>query len=231
MSVLPPISMRECLEDEQLFGGVLAGPTWQPWRVLLIALAGEALTDAERIVFTRLTGRAREPLQFIEEFWAIAGRRAGKSRAMAVLICFLAIFRSYQHVLAMGERAVVLCLGQTIEQARVVWDYVVAILEETPLLKGLVKQKGGDGYIALSNGVDIMIKAASFRGLRGLTLAACVCDEICFWFTETTNSDAEILTAVRPALLTTNGPLIAISTPYARRGVAYETWNDHFGEK
>src|SRR5271169_5661080 len=127
MRALPPISMREALEDPELFGRALAGPTWEPWRVLLIAMAGEALSDAERVIFTKLTGRAREPRQFVEEFWAVAGRRAGKSRAMAVLIVFLAIFRSYRHVLAMGERAIVLCLGQTQEQARVVWDYVVAI--------------------------------------------------------------------------------------------------------
>jgi len=32
-------------------------------------------------------------------------------------------------------------------------------------------------------------------------------------------------------LATTGGPLIAISTPYARRGEAFTTWRDHFGEK
>lgn len=92
MRGLPPTSMRSTLEDPELLGRVLAGPTWKPWRILLIAMAGEGLTDAERVIFTRLTGRAREPLQFVEEFWGIAGRRAGKSRAMACLIVFLAIF-------------------------------------------------------------------------------------------------------------------------------------------
>jgi hypothetical protein len=36
---------------------------------------------------------------------------------------------------------------------------------------------------------------------------------------------------LRPSLATTNGPLIAISSPYARRGAAFETWRRHFGEK
>lgn len=88
--------------------------------------------------------------------------------------------------------------------------------------------------LSLTNGVDIEIRAASFRGLRGVTCLAICCDEICFWCSDeagSANPDSAILDAVRPSLATTGGPLIAISTPYARRGVAYETWRDHFGEK
>ena len=39
----------------------------------------------------------------------------------------------------------------------------------------------------------------------------------------------EILNAARPALATTQGPLIAISSPYARRGALWETYRKHFG--
>jgi hypothetical protein len=44
-----------------------------------------------------------------------------------------------------------------------------------------------------------------------------VADEIAFWQAEdgSANPDTEILRAVRPTLLTTHGPLIAISSPYA----------------
>ena len=57
----PRISMREALRDPDLFGSVLSGSSWYGWRVLLIAAAGEELTDDERVEFKRLTGRAREP--------------------------------------------------------------------------------------------------------------------------------------------------------------------------
>ena len=43
------------------------------------------------------------------------------------------------------------------------------------------------------------------------------------------NADTEILNAVRPTLATTGGPLIIISSAYARRGEAYETWRKHYG--
>ena len=57
----PRISLRDALSDPHLLAHVLCDPSWLPWRVLLIAAMGEALTDDERPIFTQLTGRAREP--------------------------------------------------------------------------------------------------------------------------------------------------------------------------
>ena len=51
-----------------------------------------------------------------------------------------------------------------------------------------------------------------------------------FWHSDdSANPDTEILNALRPALATTGGPLIVISSPYARRGEVYTTWRQHFG--
>src|SRR6185369_6985945 len=46
---------------------------------------------------------------------------------------------------------------------------------------------------------------------------------------ESANPDIEILNAARPALATTAGPLIAISSPYARRGALWDTYRRNFG--
>jgi hypothetical protein len=56
----------------------LAGDSWAAWRIILIAAMGEELTEEERAIFTKLTGREREPGQRIEEFAAVVGRRGGK---------------------------------------------------------------------------------------------------------------------------------------------------------
>jgi hypothetical protein len=42
-------------------------------------------------------------------------------------------------------------------------------------------------------------------------------------------SRREILNAARPALAKTQGSLIAISSPYARRGALWETYKRHYG--
>ncbi len=235
MSRAPAIAtpMRRALSDPNLLGLALEGDSWAAWRTLLIAMRGEALTEDERAIFARLTNRQSEPLSRVEEFWGIIGRRGGKSRAMAVLIVFLACLVDYRHLLTTGERPIVLCLGQNARQAAVVYNYVAGIMEATPLLAELIRSRGAE-TLSLTNGIDIEIRPASFRGLRGVTAVAVVADEIAFWYTEdggSVNPDSEILSALRPSLATTGGPLIAISTPYARRGVAFEAWRDHYGEK
>src|SRR5262249_13310963 len=66
--------------------------------------------------------------------------------------------------------------------------------------------------------------------VRGRTLVACVFDETAFWSDETTATpDTEVYTAVLPALATTNGMLIGISTPYRKLGLLYQKHRDYFG--
>jgi hypothetical protein len=77
--------------------------------------------------------------------------------------------------------------------------------------------------ISLSNSVDVECRPASFRTIRGVTAIAIIADEIAFWRNENSaNPDKEILDAARPALATTNGLIVCISSPYAKRG---ELWN------
>jgi hypothetical protein len=232
------VTMREALTDKKLLGrvferGLLRGDSWLPWRALLVGAMGEELTADERAAFTRLTGRSHEPVERVDEFVAIAGRRSGKSRGISVLVGYLACLVDHSSVLSPGERGVVLCLAPTARQANIVLDYTVGVLEQSPVLSRLVKNKTAD-CISLTNGIDIEIRPASFRGVRGVTCVAVICDEAAFFFSDdtgSTNPDTAILDAVRPSLLTTNGMLAMISSPYARRGILYEAWNKHWGEK
>jgi hypothetical protein len=97
----------------------------------------------------------------------------------------------------------------------------------------MVKSRTQDA-IELSNNVTIEVRPANFRGLRGITAVACICDEQAFWYDEasgSSNPDSEILAALRPALATTGGPLICISSPYGRKGELWTTFDKHFGQK
>jgi hypothetical protein len=225
------VTMRKASSDPKLLGNVLAGESWRRWRTLLVSLMGEALTDDERAIFKDLTGREREPLERVEEFWGVIGRRGGKSRATAALVVFLACFVDHRSVIAVGERPTVLLLAQNQKQATIALSYICGIVETTPLLASLIKNRTAEA-LELKNGVTVEVRPASFRGLRGVTAVAIIADEIAFWYSDETgsaNPDSEILSAVRPALATTGGPLIAISSPYARRGELYETFSKHFG--
>ena len=83
------VTLRKALEDPELLGSALAGPTWHAWRSLLLAAVGEPLNPDELETFTRFTGRTTPPRQRVDELWCCVGRRGGKSRAMAVLAIYL----------------------------------------------------------------------------------------------------------------------------------------------
>jgi hypothetical protein len=227
------ITMRRALSNPQLLGGVLGGDSWAAWRVLLTALMGEKLTESERATFRELTGRDCEPLELVDEFWGIIGRRGGKSRAMAALGVYLAAFKNYSSVTVVGERPTVLLLAANVKQAGILLSYVAGVFESVKMLSGMVISRTQDS-IELSNEVTIEVRPASFRGIRGITCVACICDEQAFWYNEesgSANPDSEILAALRPALATTGGPLICISSPYGRKGELWTTFDKHFGQK
>ncbi len=226
----PKVSLRKALADSQLLGGALAGESWQAWRILLIAAMGEALTDAEREVFTRLTGREREPEQRVEEFIGVIGRRGGKSRAMATWAAYLASL--CEHPLVRGELGVVLLIAPDQRQARIALDYCQAAFEASPILKQLIANRTAD-TLELTNRIAVEVRAASFRRLRGPTYLAVIADEAAFWYSDevSSNADTEILNACRPGLATTGGPLLIASSPYAKRGELWETHRKHYGPK
>ena len=58
----PRVTLRKALEDPELLGSALAGPTWHAWRSLLIAAMGEPLTKDELKTFTLSAGKKPPPL-------------------------------------------------------------------------------------------------------------------------------------------------------------------------
>jgi hypothetical protein len=157
------------------------------------------------------------------------GRRGGKSRAMAALAVYLAGLCSYEDKLVRGERGIVLLLAPDMRQAKVSLDYAEGVLQSTPMMRQLLAARTAD-TLTLSSGIVLEVRSASFRRIRGMTCVAALADECAFWMSDdSANPDVEILNAVRPALATTGGPLIAISSPYARRGALWETYKKNYG--
>ena len=224
----PRVTLRKALGDKQLLGGILDGASWLPWRSLLIASMGEPLLDGEREVFAKLTGRAHEPGRMVEEFIGVKGRRAGGSRSASVLGAYIGGLCTHP-ALAAGERGVLLCVAADQRQADVILNYTEANFRNSPVLAQLIEARTAR-ELRLTNGIDIEVRAADHKRLRGLTFVAAICDEIAFWPTDdAANADNEILDAIRPGLSTTGGPLFMISSPYARRGELWRAYTKHHG--
>src|SRR6476620_2899677 len=119
----PLVTLRKAFKDKGLLSHVLKGDSWEPWRVLLIAAMGEPLTEDERPIFTRLTGRDRELGTRVSELEIVAGRRGGKTRALAALATYLASLVDYKDMLIPGETGVLLCLAQDQRVATKILDF------------------------------------------------------------------------------------------------------------
>ena len=110
--------------------------------------------------------------------------------------------------------------------------YVKGLLENVPMLARLVVRETAES-IDLANQITIEVHTASFRSVRGYTVVAALLDEVAFWRSddESANPDREVVEALRPAMATVPGAiLLAASSPYARRGVLWETWQHHYGK-
>jgi hypothetical protein len=117
----PRLPLRKALADKNLLGTTLAGASWALWRALLIAAMGEPLEADERTIFTQLTGRQQEPLQRVEEFVGVIGRRGGKSRAVSVLATYIAGLCQHTNLVP-GERGVLLVIAPDQRQADICLD-------------------------------------------------------------------------------------------------------------
>jgi hypothetical protein len=224
----PPLAIDKVLSDTRLLGAALAPiETWATWSIALKAAFALPLTDAEREVFKAIAGDRGLPLKRVRELWCIIGRRGGKSRIAAALAIYFALF--VQHRLAVGERGIILVLAATVEQSRGVFDYVNGFMRASDVLAQEIASTTRS-EIRLRNGIVIAVHPNSFRSVRGRTLCACIFDEVAYWRDDTTAvPDTETYTAVLPALLTTNGMLIAIGSPYRRMGLLHAKHKRHFG--
>ena len=196
----------------------------------MIAICGEPLRDDERPIFESLTGRPREPLRRCDEAFFVAGRRSGKTRAAAIVASYFAALCDHSDALAPGERGTLPIMSASMWQAGKAKEYVDGIFNGIPALKEMVVGETADA-LALSTGVDVVCRPANYRTARSMTAVAVVGDELAFWPSDETsrNPDKLILDAVRPALATTGGPLIVISSPYAQKGELWGAYKRDFG--
>jgi hypothetical protein len=222
----------DAFSDPQLFGSFFTpAESWARWLTVLKSLFGLPLTEAERDLFTRCTGRTVPFSAAVTEAWLLCGRRSGKSRILALIAVSLACFRDYAPFLAPGERAVVMVLAVDRDQAQVIFQYARALIARTPMLAAMLIGETAE-TIELSNGVSLEVHTSSYRAVRGRTLAAALCDEAAFWRSDDSrNPAAAVIAALRPALATIpDAPLLCASSTYAMEGPLYEAFKRHHGQ-
>ena len=231
--MIPIIPMRTALADPDLLARALPGDTFRPHRILLTAAFGEALDDDERKVFWQFTGRSHEPGQRVNEFCVVAGRRTAKtSGLMSTAATYLAALCDHRDSLRPAETGVLLCLAQDQRVARQILNYVEEYITKSPILRPRFIRRTEE-LIELTNNITVEVRPASARSLRGPTYIGIFADELAHWRVDEfyENPDIQVIGAARPGGMTTHAPLFMASSPRARRGMLWDTYNRHFGPK
>jgi hypothetical protein len=227
------MTLLDALDDAALFQPYFPLPAWSAWRAFGAALYGLPMSAAERAVYTACTGREQPPTARAGEGWVIAGRRSGKSRTASVIAAYTAALADTS-MLAPGEPGTVLICAATKRQGAIIFGYTRALFTDVPSLRPLVvgEQAAEDSKVLeLRHGVRIEVRSANFRTVRGATLLLAIIDEVAFLRDEqSANPDLELVRALRPGLTTTNGMLLGLSNPWARRGVLWQKYRKHYGQ-
>jgi hypothetical protein len=94
---------------------------------------------------------------------------------MAVLAAFLAACVDHRDSLAPGERGVIPLLAAGVQQAASAFAFVEGVFAVAPNLKDLVDGATSD-TLSLTTGIDIQVRPASYRTIRGITAIAAIAD-------------------------------------------------------
>jgi hypothetical protein len=226
------INVLEALDSPQWWKPWFQRGDWTPWRAFLAATFALPMSPKQLRIFRECTGRRRAPTKPAKEAWAICGRRYGKTRIMAMAAAFLAAFRDWRPHLSPGEIATIMLIAKDRKQARTAMRYLRSLFIDHPKLARLVERETDDS-LELANRVVIEVTTASFRSVRGYSVAAIIADELSFWVADegSANPAGEIIEALRPAMLTMPGSLLMVATsPYSRHGPVWETFRAHYGK-
>jgi hypothetical protein len=227
------INIIDTIHDANIFKPFFKGTSWVRWFVFLKALFAIPMDDAELAIYREHTRRQTPPTTPSREAWLVIGRRGGKSFVLALIAVFLATFRDWRPFLGPGEQATIMIIAADRRQARVILRYVVGLLNETPMLAKTIEAQTKE-TIELSNRVTIEIHTSSFRTVRGYSIVAALCDELAFWQSDETSAepDTEVINALRPGMASIpDALLLCASSPYARRGALWESYQKHFGQE
>ena len=225
---------------DRTLGDLFRGPSWSRWRAILKAAYALPMSAAERTLFEEVAER-KPPIKRVRELWVVGGRRGGKDSVASLIIADAAMrFQGRRRQIAgitlpamrKGERATAFCLGPDRETARIALDYVRGYFEEIPELKAMVTRETRDGF-ELANGVDVVIAASDYRGVRGRAVLCAGLGETAMMRDEfSSRPDTELYADLKPGTLTLEDQamIVGISTPLTKTGLLWEKFSKYYGK-
>lgn len=222
--------LYDFMQDRALCGAAFADSSWDTWRVIARLYDGDALllTAEQAELARRLLGRDQLPTEAPRELFIGAGRRSGKTRFDSLLAVHAAA-QDYRPKLAAGEWATISMHAVDRRQARVAFGYCRGLVEASAVLAAEVSNTTAES-IEFHHRTRIEIHTASFRSVRGYSLALACIDEAAYLRDETSAlPDMELYHALLPALMTLRGRLVVTSSLHRKTGLMWNKFRDYHG--
>lgn len=196
--------------------------------MLAKAIYALPMSDEEVAIFQKCTGRKDPPKEEASEVWIPVGRRGRKSAFATVLGIWEGGFRDHTPFLAPGERAMIPVLAHEKFAAGQIRTFAVQMLEEMPVVRG--GEPTAD-IVPFSGSCDLHIRAAKVTAGRSRAVPCVILEEVAFFpKDESANPDKDILEGIEPAMAQfPYRKIIGISSPYAKSGLLWERYNEHYG--
>lgn len=227
----PPDNVLDFISDPVYLGRAFDGPSWDRWRAVLRAAFYLPMSSRDLDLFAEVSGNRTPPTRRVKELVCAVGRGGGKDSIAAGLATYLATTSDFSK-LRPGERGTIMLLATDRNQAGIAYNYIRALIEESPPLSSMLAKPPRGDKIELNNRAEIVVQTNNIRSPRGRTIACAIFDEAAHWLGEDyANPDAEIDNAVTPGLMRFPGSLkIIISSVHRRAGLLYEKFSRSFGQ-
>ncbi|MBX3024426.1 hypothetical protein KF840_05900 [bacterium] len=193
------------------------------------ALYGLPLDDNGLALFRACTGREQPRAGGYPAGAVITGRQSGKTQTAGDVVIYTAATAPADGS-ADGTYAVLVAQDMR-GSMRAAFRYICQAFERVPMLARMVTGRTADA-LTLANGVTIGVYPCRPAAVRGIRALVAVADELAFYRASDGNPvDVEMLRALTPALATTGGRLLVLSSPYGQAGALWELHRRHFGRE
>jgi Terminase large subunit, T4likevirus-type, N-terminal len=141
----------------------------------------------------------------------LASRQSGKSQVCAVLALHKALY---------APNSLVLVLAPALRQSQELFQKIQAALRGVGTDMPVPPQAERRLSLELENGSRILTLPGSEKTIRGFSAVSLLLLD------EASRVPDELYYAVRPMLAVSGGALVMLSTPFGKRGVFFETWEN-----
>jgi hypothetical protein len=221
------MNIIQCLEDRRLLGMFVKDQeTIIRQKVFLKAFYALPPGPGYLEILKHHTDLTKWPEKPYREATLISGARGRKTETAADIITFEAALRVPPH--SAGEKVRFITVAPTRKQSAICKGYVSARFNDNDFFKGLLSRETSE-ELELVNGAVISILSSDYKTLQGFTAAGAVIDEAAYMDLEGARPLIEVIRTLRARLISTNGWLIKITTPWGKSGPIYDDFKKYWG--